>query len=72
MVMNELKHLIENYNPNLIVLIFKQAKYISPELIQFLDYTPDKQINSDSNSQSLIELIGQTLKHHNDSPPPES
>lgn len=72
MVMKELKHLIGNYNPNLIVLIVEQAKNISPELTQFFDYTPGKEINSDSNSQSLIKLIEQTLKHRNDSPPPES
>lgn len=72
MVMKELKHLIDNYNPNLIILIVEQAKNISPELIQFLDYTPEKQINLDSNGKGLIELIERTLKHRNDSPPSES
>ncbi|CAC5341109.1 MULTISPECIES: hypothetical protein [Planktothrix] len=72
MVMKELKHLIDNYNPNLIILIVEQAKDISPELIQFLDHTPEKQINSDSNGKGLIELIERTLKHRNDSPPSES
>ncbi|GDZ93800.1 hypothetical protein PA905_16400 [Planktothrix agardhii CCAP 1459/11A] len=72
MVMKELKHLIDNYNPNLIILIVEQAKNISPELIQFLDYTPEKQINLDSNGKGLIELIERTLKHRNDSPPSKS
>lgn len=72
MVMKELKHLIDNYNHNLIVLIVEQAKDISPESIQFLDYTPEKKINSDSNNQSLIGLIERTLKHRNNSPPSES
>jgi len=56
----------------LIILIVEQAKDISPELIQFLDHTPEKQINSDSNGKGLIELIERTLKHRNDSPPSES
>ncbi|MGL6139790.1 MAG: hypothetical protein ACRC2M_21025 [Planktothrix sp.] len=72
MVINELKKLLNNYNPNLIILIVEQAKSISPELITSLDNTPEKPINSDSNSQSLIELIERTLKHRNDSPPSES
>ncbi|WRH68593.1 MAG: hypothetical protein RSE13_10740 [Planktothrix sp. GU0601_MAG3] len=72
MVMKELKHLIDNYNPNLIILIVEQAKNMNPELSQLSDYTPEKPINSDSNSQGLIELIGQTLKHRNNSSPPES
>ncbi|MGL4503012.1 MAG: hypothetical protein ACRCU2_28380, partial [Planktothrix sp.] len=72
MVINELKKLLNNYNPNLIILIVEQAKNISPELITSLDNTPEKPINSDSNSQSLIELIERTLKHRNDSPPSES
>ena len=57
---------------DLIILIVEQAKDISPDLIQFLDHTPEKQINSDSNGKGLIELIERTLKHRNDSPPSES
>lgn len=72
MVINELKKLIDNYNPNLIISIVQQAKNISPELIESLDKTPEKQPNSNSNSQVLIELIERTLKHRNDSPPSKS
>lgn len=67
LVMKELKHLIDNYNPNLIVLIVEQAKDISPELIPSLDSNSETKLNSDSNSQNLIGLIERTLKHRNDS-----
>ncbi|HBW57661.1 MAG TPA: hypothetical protein DEF27_07595 [Oscillatoriales bacterium UBA8482] len=72
MVINELKKLIDNYNPNLIISIVEQAKNISPELIESLDNTPEKKLDSASNSQVLIQLIERTLKHRNDAPPSES
>jgi len=69
MVIKELKYLINNYNPNLIVLILEQAKSISPELIQPVVSNSENKLNSESNSEHLIWLIERTLKHRNDSPP---
>jgi len=76
MVVKELEHLIDNYDPNLIVLIVEQAKNISPELIpafapkiEKLSLSPEENLTSDSNPQHLIGLIERTLKHRNHSSP---
>lgn len=79
LVVKELERLIDNYDPNLIILIVEQAKNMSPELIpsliskiEKLALTPEENPSSESNPQHLIGLIERTLQQRNHNSPPES
>ncbi len=72
MVIKELEKLIDNYDPNLIILIVEQAKMFSPELIpnlisniENLRIFPEENPSSSSNQEHLIGLIERTLRHKN-------